>query len=283
MVCPYCGNGLPPGSQPKQCQACGRQLYTGSWRQRIPFSKRRARVFGALIALIGGWKLWETLMLCADAVRGHAAEYAAYDMTQTSSTSAVWAKVFLFSLVAELCMGLLLSSWGLYQLLNRRREVPASGSYLVAGILDVSLSVAVFCASFMKKGGKWDPLWSASYCLMIQSLCLVGIGVCYCIMRRRYAPIEQRRSLLCRVRGQLSDVILLGVDAQRVADVQTVIQDIFAMLGRDLPDPAKPHPQVTFPQILVEAVTPEDAELLHKRLTEVGAEVEVRPHIGMPD
>lgn len=279
MVCPYCGNGLSPGSQLKQCQACGRQLYTGSLRPRAHFSQRRARVYSALMALIGGWKLCETLVLCVDAVRGHTAEYAAYDMIHTASTPALWAKAFLFTLVAEICMGILLLSWGVFQLVNRRREAPSPGSYLVIGILDLFLSVSVFFASCMKRGGKMDLLWSSSYRLMLQALCLIGIGVCYCVMTRRSVLAESEHSLLHHAGcGQLSDVILLGVDAQRVADVQIVIQDIFAMLGRDLPDPAKPHPQVTFPQILVEAVTPEDAELLHKRLTEVGAEVEVRPH-----
>lgn len=274
MVCPNCGNALPYGSQPKHCPACGRQLYTASLKQAVPFSKRRARVFGALVALLGGWKLFAMAGICIDAVRGQVAGHDTYGMLQISPSQGIWSKVFLFMLVAETCMAVLLFAWGLYQLLNKHKEVPASGAYLAVGILDLGLAVGTFCAMFQKTEGKVNPVDSGVHFLMVHSFCLIGLGVCYCIMRRRRAPAENTRTLLHRNSPfPLSDVVLLGVDAT-CTDTRDMLRDIYAMLGRDVPADAGQE----LPCILVEAVTPADAEQLQARLTEAGAEVEVRPH-----
>lgn len=283
MVCPNCGNALPSGSKPTNCPACGRQLYTGSQqpKQKTPFSKRRARVFGALMALLSGWKLAAMTGLCIDAIRGSASEIAGYagysatNMDRPTATQGIWSKVFFFMLVAETCMAILLFAWGLYQLLNRQKEVPASGTYLVVGFLDLALAVVTFCAVFKQTGGVENTLETGAHVLLIHALCLIGIGVCYCIMRRRREPAETKRVLLYHNSSlfPLSDVILLRVDATRT-DTQDVLRNIYAMVGREVSADAEQD----LPCLLVEAVTPADAEQLKVRLTEAGAEVEVRPH-----
>lgn len=223
--------------------------------------------------------------LCVETIRGKQANevsYVGYAMPgheavqQPISSGGIWSKVFFFMLVAETCMAIILLAWGLYQLLNRHKEVPSSGTYLLVGILDLGLAVGTFCAMLQRLDGVEDVFATGVHFLMVNALCLIVLGVCYCIMRRRYAPVEMTGSLLHRNsnRFRLSDVVLLGIDTVRTTDAQAVLRDIYAMLGRDVPADAGQE----LPCILVEAVTPADAEQLQVRLTEAGVEVEVRPH-----